>query len=97
MLAAKRFDVFIMDKRAGMHTYNTQYKEQLSDSITYYTQPLLSLDYSVRFSGDGERSQRLLNIFNSALKELKDAGVVNQYYENFEAGFYQASKSIGPK
>lgn len=92
MLAAKRFDVFIMDKRAGMHTLNTQYREKLGNAITYYNQPLMSLEYSVRFSGDGERSQRLLKIFNSSLKEMRDAGIVNQYYEDFEMGLYQPSK-----
>lgn len=93
MLAAKRFDVFIMDKRAGMYTYNTQYREKLGDAITYYDQALTSLEYSLRFSGDGVRSQKLLKIFNSSLKEMRDSGLVKQFYENFEAGLYQISKN----
>tara|TARA_R110001599_G_C12225326_1_gene657637 strand:+ start:346 stop:1137 length:792 start_codon:yes stop_codon:yes gene_type:complete len=93
MLAAKRFDVFIMDKRAGMYTYNTQYREKLGDTITYYDQALSSLEYSLRFSGDGVRSQKLLRIFNSSLKEMRDTGIVKQFYENFESGLYQIFKN----
>lgn len=89
MLAAKRFDVFIMDKRAGVFTYNTQFRYKYGDAITYHNKPLLSLEYAVRFSGDSERSQRLQTLFNAGLKEMRAAGIVDQYYADFEAGRYQ--------
>lgn len=89
MLAAKRFDIFIMDKRAGVFTYNTQFRQKLGDPITYHEKPLLSLPYAVRFSGDAERSQRLQALFNTSLKEMRAAGIVDQYYADFEAGLYQ--------
>ena len=88
MLAAKRFDVFIMDKTAGMYTYNTQYRGEIGDVITYLAHPLLTLEYSIRFSGDGEKSQRLVKIFNASLKEMREAGIIDHYYHDFELGYY---------
>jgi polar amino acid transport system substrate-binding protein len=92
MLAANRFDVFIMDKRAGLYTYNTQYREKLGDAITYYDKAFSSLDYSVRFLDRGEISQQLLRTFNESLREMRDAGIIHLYYEKFEMGLYQTIK-----
>ena len=88
MLIAKRFDVFIMNKAAGLYTYNTIYREQVGDLITYFDQPLSTLDFSMRFSDDGEKNQRLVKIFNTSLREMREAGIIDQYYRDFEQGYY---------
>jgi ABC-type amino acid transport substrate-binding protein len=88
MLAAERFDVFIMDKAAGVYIYNTEYREKFDDIITYLDGPLTTLEYSLRFSDDREKSRRLVNIFNTSLKEMREAGTISRYYREFEQGAY---------
>ncbi len=88
MLAAGRFDIFMMDQKVGVFTYNTLYRKKYGDAITYNPRPLSSLEYSVRFSGNGAKSRRLVNIFNQSLKQMTEAGTVDQYYRDFEEGFY---------
>ncbi|WP_425404360.1 substrate-binding periplasmic protein [Hwanghaeella sp.] len=91
MLAAKRFDVFIMDKRAGMYTYNTQYRDVLGDVITYSPRPLSTLAYSMRFSGKVPGNKRFLSIFNESLREMHEDGTVERLYEQFENGAYHGT------
>ena len=88
MLMAKRFDVFIMDKTAGLYAFNTKYREKAGDVITYLDQPLSTFEYSMRFSDDGEKNQRLVKIFNTSLKEMREVGIIDQYYRDFEKGIY---------
>ena len=88
MLVAKRFDAFIMDRIAGMYTYNTIYRGKVGDVITYLDHPLSTLEYSMRFARNGEKSQRLVKIFNASLKEMHEAGIIEQYYRDFELGSY---------
>jgi polar amino acid transport system substrate-binding protein len=90
MLAANRFDAFIMDKNAGMYTYNTRYRAKLGDAITYSPQPVSSIEYSIRFSGAGEKSLRLQRIFNASLNEMRAAGTIDLYYKQFENGYYSS-------
>lgn len=91
MLAAKRFDVFIMDKRAGMYTYNTQHRDRLGDVITYAPQPLSTLNYSVRFSGKVPGNKRMMSLFNEALRSMRQDGTIERLYKNFENGDYLGS------
>lgn len=91
MLAARRFDVFIMDKHAGMFTFNTQYRAELGDVIAYSPQPLSTLEYSVRFSGKVNRNKKLLSLFNAALREMRADGTFDSLYRNFQNGEYQGS------
>ncbi len=64
------------------------FREKVGDVITYLDQPLSTLEYSIRFFDDGEKNRRLLKIFNTSLKEMREAGIVDQYYRDFEQGAY---------
>ena len=88
MLAAERFDVFIMDKKAGIYTYNTEFGGILDGQISYLENPISKFEYSVRFSDDGEKNQRLIKIFNTSLKEMRESGLIDRYYNDFEKGYY---------
>jgi len=88
MLMAGRFDTFIMDRTAGLYTYNTLYRKKYGDAISYNGRPLATLAYALRFSGDSQKSRRLRDLFNAGLAEMRDAGIIDRYYQQFEQGDY---------
>lgn len=95
MLVGNRIDAFIMDRMAGNYVYNTRYRETLGDSIVHSSRPLLTLEYSVRFSGDGERSKRLHKMFNESLRDMHADGTIQRFYNNFQDGYYLNHRLTG--
>ncbi|MDE1460771.1 substrate-binding periplasmic protein [Spartinivicinus poritis] len=89
MLLRNRLDIFVTGSVAGYSLLHKKFPTSFSKQITYNSKPLVSNTQHLLFPKNKASSIRLLEIFNDALKSMKEDGSFEKYYDQLIEGYYE--------
>ncbi len=77
-----------MQMDIGYDLLNRKFTPQELQQVTHYPKLLMELPVYLILSNKIKRNKRLVKLFNKGLKQLKDSGKYDQYFEDVENGYY---------
>ena len=87
-LLAGRIKIFPSNIDVGYDLLAKKFSMQEIESIVHHRKPFLSVPTHLVFSKRVKKNKRLLALFNQGLKQLRDSGKVDQYFEESRKGDY---------
>lgn len=80
--------IFPCDLNAGYEIIQKNFTPKQIERFTYHPRPIKAAPHHLLLSKKIKRNNRLLLLFNQGLKQLKDSGKVEQYFEESRRGEY---------
>lgn len=87
-LLAQRIDLFTSDLEVGHSVLNKHFQPDQIRQITYHPKPHYNQSVHLILCKKKARAQYWLECFNKGLKELKQSGRYDQYYQESHIGNY---------
>ncbi|MCP4114551.1 MAG: amino acid ABC transporter substrate-binding protein [Desulfobacteraceae bacterium] len=87
-----RIKIFPYTIEAGYFMLREQFSSDQAVKITHHPKILQKADYHVMFPKSSKRSQRLVELFNKGLKQLKKSGRYDQMFKESRNGGYVVKK-----
>ncbi len=88
MMLSGRIKIFPFTREAGYFLLREQFGSDQAVKITHHPKVLHKADYHVGFPKISKRSQRLVELFNKGLKQLKKSGRYDQMFNDSRNGEY---------
>ncbi len=83
-----RIKIFPLTREVGYNVLHKNFKPEEVQLITHHPKPIETWSYYLILSKQTEKSQYLLRIFNEGLRQLKETGKYDQYFEEARQGKY---------
>jgi polar amino acid transport system substrate-binding protein len=88
MMLRGRIKIFPFTLEAGYFMLNDQFSSEVAGKITHHPKILQEADYHIMFPKSSNSSQRLVELFNKGLKQLKESGRYDQMLDDARNGEY---------
>jgi len=88
MMLKGRIKIFPFTLEAGYFMLSKDFSSEDAGKITHHPRILQKADYHLMFPKSSDKSQRLLELFNKGLKQLKESGRYDQMIDNARKGEY---------
>ena len=88
-LLGGRIHIFPLAKDVAFDLLNKKFKPQDINRLSYHPKPANSGKLYLLFAKNKERNKRMLKLFNQGLKQLKESGKYDQYFEESRREEYE--------
>ena len=87
-----RIDVFPMTKAVGYSILNTQFESDEAARVTNHPKPVQEAVFHLLFSKAVDKNDRMRELFNRGLAQLREDGLIEQYVRESQQGEYIRSE-----
>ena len=87
-----RIDVFPMTKAVGYSILNTKFPSDEAARVTHDPQPVQQAVFHLLFSKAVDKNERMMELFNRGLEQLRQDGLIEQYVRESQQGEYIRSE-----
>lgn len=87
-LLVGRIDLSLFEVSNALHILQSEFTKEERDKITYHPLPLTTQPLHLIISKKAEDPQKLIDLFNKGLKQLKESGKLDQYISESQKGEY---------
>lgn len=84
-----RIDCFISGKKVAEKLLAEKFTPEERAKITFAEKPTRVVTYHLLLNKKNEQNKAIMDKFDKAVKEMKDAGIYQKYVEDMEAGKYE--------
>ena len=87
MLLAGRIDVFPIVRVSAEAVLKRHFSAEQRQQLAYHPKAVRTVSYHVIFN-QTEQGNQMLKLFNAGLKEMKESGAYQTYWQKYQAGYY---------